>query len=57
MKELPQKFLQALCSAINKDTKASQRIVQKIEEDPEGAASKIEHLLGSDTVRLRIDTK
>lgn len=49
MKDIPEKFLNALRSLINSGTKEANRLAEKLENEPDKSAEQVEHLLGSQT--------
>jgi hypothetical protein len=49
MKDIPQKFIEALKNLLNKDSKEAERLASKLETDPEKSAEIISHQLGSQT--------
>jgi hypothetical protein len=49
MKDIPQKFLEALQNLLNKDSKEAERLASKLETDPDKCAEIISHQLGSQT--------
>lgn len=54
MKLIPQAFLDALNRVLNRDSKEAIRLLHKIEADPDGAADKILHQLGTATQPIRL---
>lgn len=54
MKTIPQKFLEMLQKLINSDTKESKRLLEKLENEPEKSAERVEHLLGSQTGPIKL---
>lgn len=53
MKNIPEKFLNALKALINSDSKEAQRLAEKLETEPEKSAERVEHLLGSQTQPIK----
>lgn len=49
MKDIPQKFLESLRSLLNNGSKEANRLIDKLENEPDVSAAKVEHLLGSQT--------
>lgn len=49
MKDIPEKFLNALRSLLNSGTKEADRLADKLENEPDASAERVEHLLGSQT--------
>lgn len=49
MKDIPEKFLNALRSLLNSGTKEADRLADKLENEPDKSAERVEHLLGSQT--------
>ena len=49
MKNIPQKFLDSLRSLLNNGSKEANRLIDKLENEPDASAAKVEHLLGSQT--------
>jgi hypothetical protein len=49
MKDIPQKFLESLRSLLNNGSKEANRLIDKLENEPDASAAKVEHLLGSQT--------
>ena len=50
MKTIPQKFIEALTNLINrKDDKTVDRLVEKLEVEPERTAERISHHIGTQT--------
>jgi len=49
MKDIPQKFLDSLKSLLNNGSKEANRLIDKLENEPDVSAAKVEHLLGSQT--------
>lgn len=49
MKDIPAKFIEALKSFLNKDSKEAQRLAAKLESEPDKCAELVSHHLGSQT--------
>jgi hypothetical protein len=49
MKDIPEKFINALKNLLNKDNKEAQRLAEKLANEPEKSAEIISHQLGSQT--------
>lgn len=54
MKTIPEKFLNALKTLLNSDSKEAKRLAEKLETEPEKSAERIEHLLGSQTGPIKL---
>jgi hypothetical protein len=54
MKNIPEKFLNALKALINSDSKEAKRLAETLENEPEKSAERVEHLLGSQTGPIKL---
>ena len=54
MKDIPEKFLNALRSLLNSGTKEADRLADKLENEPDKSAKRVEHLLGSQTGPIKL---
>jgi|LakMenEpi03Aug12_release.lakeMendotaPanAssembly.Ray.scaffolds.fasta_scaffold5029521_1 hypothetical protein len=54
MKDIPQKFLDALKKMLNKDNKEAERLASKLETDPDKSAELVSHHLGSQTGPIKL---
>ena len=54
MKELPEKFINALKNLLNKETAEANRLAEKLETEPEKSAEKIAHTIGSSTRPIKL---
>jgi len=54
MKQLPEKFLNALKNLLSKDDEHSKRFIQKVEENPEKTAQRVYNDLGSKTQPIKL---
>jgi hypothetical protein len=54
MKDIPTKFINALKNLINKDSKEAERLIKKLQDEPEKSAETISHHLGSQTGPIKL---
>ncbi len=54
MKDIPTKFINALKNLLNKDSKEAERLIKKLQEEPEKSAELVSHHLGSQTGPIKL---